>query len=120
MLPLLWACAASGGPQSSTGYPVAAHFTPQARVVSQTEAGKTLPSGRGVLIKRLKAVETADLMNSQSYSDTNATLDSAYYFKAREIRRVIERIESRQQVSQEEIDRALDNSAPYQLGGYPR
>jgi hypothetical protein len=43
----------------------------------------------------------------------------AYAIKAREVRHVIERIKRGETVSQREIDHALDNSRPHELGGYP-
>jgi hypothetical protein len=86
---------------------------------SQRAQGPAPSAGEQDLLRRLREAEHADRMNSTSWSDTNVTLGTAYAIKAREVRHVIGRIERGEPVSQREIKRALDNSTPYQLGGYP-
>ncbi len=99
----------------------AIHTAGRIAPVSESRAAGVQPlsADKRDLLRRLREAEHADRMNSTSWSDTNVTLGTAYAIKAREVRHVIERIERGEPVSQREIARALDNSTPRQLGGYP-
>jgi len=77
------------------------------------------PSGRAELIGQLKQAARADKMNSMSWTDDNASLDLAWRRKQQEVQGVIARVAPGEQAPPEEIQHALDNSLPHQLGGYP-
>jgi hypothetical protein len=77
------------------------------------------PSGRAALIAELKEAANADKMDATSWTDDNASLDVAWYHKQQEVQSVIARLASGEQVPNNEIQHALDNSLPHQLGGYP-
>jgi|GEM_PF-3229446 hypothetical protein len=88
------------------------------QVMPAASASHTSAAEKDALLNRLKAAEHVAKMNSTSWSDTNATLDTYYSIKARQLRQIIERIESGGPVSQEAIAHAMDNSQIRSLGGY--
>jgi hypothetical protein len=90
-----------------------------ASVPPTTQFDTATPSGRQALIAQLKQAELADKMDSMSWTDSNASLDIAWHQKQEEVQNVIARLESGERVPNEEIRRALDNSLPHRLGGYP-
>jgi hypothetical protein len=116
IVPSVWACAGYSEKQPS-GVPSFPRGT--AQTAAGNQPARALPPDKAALIERLMAAERVDRMNARGWTNTNSTLDTAYYIKALQVRRVIEWIERGESVPQQEIDRALDNSAPQQLGGYP-
>lgn len=71
------------------------------------------------MVVRLERAEESDLGNSHAWSWSDPMLDMLYKKKAEEVQAVMLRVEAGENVPPEEIDRALDNSAPRALGGYP-
>ncbi len=114
MAPALGGCAPlSGAQQSPNREPYAADQGTPAVSASQVSAAE-----KEAVLKHLRTAEYVDRMNSTSWSDTNATLGTYYGIKARELRHVIDRLESGEPVSNEELARAMDNSQIRSLGGY--
>lgn len=65
----------------------------------------------------LKKAVVADRMNSHAWTSDNPTLDAFYAAKARQVQRLIDRLEGRQMISSLEVERALDNRGALRLSG---
>ena len=67
------------------------------------------------VVQQLEEAAIADRMESMSHSSDNPSLDGFYADKAEEVGAVLGRIKSGENVSEQEIKKALDNSGARQL-----
>ena len=63
-------------------------------------------------IKQLRKAEHLDRLNAQSYTGTaDSEARSAYYRKAQELDALIGKLQAGKSISEEDVQRALDNTA---------
>ncbi len=81
--------------------------------------GTIRPFTRGAYqtLGMLKQAAVADRMNSRAWTSDNPTLDAFYASKAREVERLIDRLEKHQPVLSLEVERALDTRGARRLSG---
>ncbi len=87
--------------------------------ISLAQDGTIRPFTRGAYqtLGMLKQAVVADRMNSRGWTSDNPTLDAFYAAKAREVQRLIDRLENREPVLSLEVERALDNRGARRLSG---
>lgn len=62
------------------------------------------------VLNKLRQAEYLDKMNAQSYTSIHSEEGQFYYRKARQITEIINRLQSGQSVSRDDVDWSLDNS----------
>jgi hypothetical protein len=71
----------------------------QSTVAAQTEE-----------VEQLKSAEYQDYLNGMSFENNNQKLGNYYIYKGSQVHRLIDQMEKGNQVSNDEIDQALDTS----------
>jgi hypothetical protein len=69
-------------------------------------------------MRKLRAADYADRMNSTSWTADNPTLDHLYARKAESVEAVTKRLEAGGPVAPAQVARALDTSRARRLGGW--
>ncbi len=87
--------------------------------IGSAQDGTIRPFTRGAYqtLGMLKQALVADRMNAQAWTSDNPSLDAFYAAKAREVQRLIDRLENRQSILSSEVVRALDTRGARRLSG---
>ena len=116
-------CLSACGPEARNNAASLGSTGPPAQVATRGSSTSnalvpTTASDRQALIHKLKEAEHFYHMDSQSFSDSNPTLGTAYYQREQQVRLLLRRVEGGGQVRQADVDHALNQFPLHQLGGY--